>query len=97
MGDQTLINQCAVTVEAHTQLINALNNIKMENYIKNHSLIHANIIISVINVTVGNQIRALNVDSRIILLQVFQNRTLRIRDFTGAQKILKHVRTDKIK
>ena len=44
-----------------------------------------------------NQIRATDVDGRIISLQIFQNRTLWIKKFTGTQKILKLVRTYQLK
>ena len=40
------------------------------------------------NVTVGNQIRALYEDRRVILLQTFQNRILRIQKVTGTGKAL---------
>ena len=40
------------------------------------------------NITIVDQIRDSDVDWRIISLQIFQNRTLRIRNFTGTQKIL---------
>ena len=46
------------------------------------------------NVMSGNQVRASDVDWRIISLQIFQNRTLQIRKFTGTQKSLKIMRTD---
>ena len=45
----------------------------------------------------GNKIRASYVDQRIISLQTFRNRKLRIRKFTGTQKILKLVRTNQRK
>ena len=61
-----LINQGAVTVKVHIQLNNALNNIKSKNDIINHPLIHAALIISVMNVTVGNQMRVSDVYWRII-------------------------------
>ena len=65
--------------------------------IRKHHLIHATIIISVMNVTVGNQIHASDVYWRIISLQIVQNRTLWKRKFSGTKKILKLVRTDQIK
>ena len=63
-------DQGAITVEVHTQLINALRNRKSKKYIRNHSLIHATLPISVMNITVGNQIRASDADRRIISLQI---------------------------
>ena len=64
---------------------------------RNHPLIHATLIISVMNVTAGNQIRASDVDQRIILLKIFQKWTLWINKFTRAPKILKLVCTDQQK
>ena len=49
------------------------------------------------NVIVGNQISASNVDQRIISLQIVLNGTLQIRKFTGTGKILKRVHTDRRK
>ena len=49
------------------------------------------------NVMVRNQIRASDVDRRIISLQIVRNWTLQIRKLTGTRKILKLVRTDQIK
>ena len=46
---------------------------------------------------VRNQIRASDVDWKIILSQIFQNQTLRIRNFTGTRKSLKLVRIDQRK
>ena len=46
------------------------------------------------NVTVGNQIHASDVDWRIILLQIVEDRTLWIRKFTGTHKSQKIVCTD---
>ena len=46
---------------------------------------------------VGNQIHASDVDQRIILSQNAQNRTLRIRKFTGIWEGLKLVVTDQQK
>ena len=97
MREKKILNQCAFTVEVHTQPKNALNKIKKERAIRNHPLIHRNIIISVMNVTYGNQIRASDVDWSITPLQIFLNWTLCIRKFTGTQKILKLIRTDIIK
>ena len=69
-------NKGTVTVEVHPQLRNDLINIKSKKTIRNHPLIHAIIIISVMNLTIRNQIRASDVDRRIISLQIFQNWTL---------------------
>ena len=49
------------------------------------------------HVTVGNKIRASDVDRRIISLQIFRNQTLRIIKFFGTRKSLELVRTDRIK
>ena len=76
----------------HALQMKYLRNIKRS--IRNHPLIHATIIKIVMKVTVRNQIRASYVDQRIILLQIFQNRTLGIKKFTGTSKSLKLVRTD---
>ena len=46
---------------------------------------------------VRNQIRASDVDWKIILSQIFQNQTLWIRNFTGTRKSLKLVRIDQRK
>ena len=59
--------------------------------------INATLIIILPNVTVGNHIRASDVDWRVTSLQIFQNQTLLIRKFTGTWKILKLVRTDQRK
>ena len=71
MKEKNLINQGTVTVEVHTQLRNTLNNSEREKFIRNHPLIHGTIIISVIKVAVGNQIRVSDVDQRIISSQIF--------------------------
>ena len=60
------LNQGAVTVEFHNQLKNAFNNREKERSIRNHPSIHATLIISVLNVTVGNQICVSDMDWRII-------------------------------
>ena len=86
MREQILINQGAITVEVHTQLINDLSNSEREKDIINHPLIHTTLIISVMNVTIINQIRYSGVDRRIISLKIFQNRTLLIINFTGSRK-----------
>ena len=97
MGQQIFLNQSTVTVDICTQMINALSNREKKNAVINQPFIHATIIISVMNKTVRNQVCASDVDWRIILLQIVQNRTLRIKKFTGTRKIFKIVRTDKIK
>ena len=63
---QSFLNQGAVTVEVHTQMGNVLSNRESKIDIINHPSIHATIIIRLLNVTVGNQIRASDVDRRII-------------------------------
>ena len=80
-------------MEVHTQLKNDLNNRKSKKAIRNHLLIDGAIIISVMNIIVGNQIRASNVYRRIISLQIVRNWTLGMIKFTGTRKSLKLVRT----
>ena len=63
-------NQGAVTVEVHTQLIHTLNGSKIKKAIRNHPLIHATLIISLMNVTIGKQICDSYVNQRIISLQI---------------------------
>ena len=60
-----LINQGAVTVEYHNQLKNVLRNRERIRAIRKHPLIHATLIISVLNVMVGDQIRVLDEYQRI--------------------------------
>ena len=84
-------------MEVHTQLRNVLRNIERKRSIRNHPLIHAILIIIVMNITVGNQIHASDVDWRIISSQIFRNRTLQIRKLTGTRKTLKLVHTDQRK
>ena len=91
MSERIFLIQGAVTVEVHTQLINFSRNSEREKDIRNHPLIHAALIVNVMNVTVVNQVRDTDVNRRIILPQIFQNRTLRIRKFTGTRKSLKLV------
>ena len=91
------LNQGAVTVEVHTQLRDALNNTERRKATRKHLSIHATLIISVLNVMVGNPILASDVDRRIISLQIFQNQTIMIRKFTGTRKRLKPVHTDQLK
>ena len=88
------LNQGTVTVEVHTQLINCLSNRKFKKDLINHPLIHATLIIIAMEVTVGNQISASDVDRKIISFQIVQNQTLWLRHFTGTQKILKLVHID---
>ena len=97
MREQTFPNQGGGTLEVHTQLRNPLNKSESEKAIINHPLIHRTLIISVMNAMVRNQLRASDVDWRIILLQVVQNRTLRIIKSTGTWKSLKLVYTDQRK
>ena len=54
MGEICFLNQGAVTVEVHTQLIIILINNERKKDIRNTPLTHATIIIIVMNVTVGN-------------------------------------------
>ena len=72
-----VINQDAVTVEFHTQLINYLSNRERKRSIRNQPSIHATLMISVLNLTVGNQISASDVDRRRISSQIVQNWTVR--------------------
>ena len=71
MRENFFLNQGSVTEEVHIQPKNALNINEGERDIRNHPLIHRTLIIIVMNVTVGNQIRASDVDWRIISLQIF--------------------------
>ena len=71
MREQTFLNQGAVTVEVHTQLRNALNKSEIKKAIRNHPLIHGTLIISVMNIRVGNQICDSDVYRRIIPLNFF--------------------------
>ena len=59
---QCLLNKIAVIVEVHTQLKNSLSKRESKRAIRNDPSIHATIIIIVMNVMVGNQIRASDVD-----------------------------------
>ena len=65
--------------------------------IRNHPLIHANLIISAMNVKIENQILVSDVNYRIFSLQIFRNQKLRINNLTGTRKSLKVVRIDQIK
>ena len=87
------LDQGAFTVEDHAQLKNSLSNRERIITIRNHNSIHTTLIISIPNVMVGNQITASDVDQMIASSQIFQNRTLRIRKFTGTRKILRLVHT----
>ena len=97
MTGKNLLNQGAVTVELHNQLKNYLSNRDSIRAIINNPSIHTTLRISVLNVMVGNQIRASDVGRRIISLQIVQNWTLWIRKSTGKQKILKLVGIDQLK
>ena len=94
MREQKFLDQVAVTVEFHTQLINSLNNIESEKSIRDHPSNHRTLIVSVLNVSVKTQIRASYVDQMIISFKIVLNRTLRIRKFAGTRKSLKLVRID---
>ena len=56
------LNKGEVTVEVHTQMIKYLSNRESKRAIRNHPSVHATLIISVINTTVGNQIHASDVE-----------------------------------
>ena len=77
--EQIFINQGAVTVEVCNQPRKYLSNREIKRAIRNFSSIHTTIIISLMNVTIENQIRASDVDRRIISLKIVQNWTLWIR------------------
>ena len=62
---KSFINKGAVVVEDHAKLKNGLSNKEKMWVIRNHPYIHATLIISVLNVTVGIQIRASDVYRRI--------------------------------
>ena len=66
MREKILLNQVTVTVEVHTQLRNTLFNREIKTAIINDPLTHKTLMISVISVTVGNQIPTSDVDSMII-------------------------------
>ena len=93
MREPVFFNQVALTMEVHTELRNYVSNSESKKATRNHTLIHTTLRIIVINITVGNQIRATDVDRSIISSQIVQNRTLQDRNFTGTLKILKLVRT----
>ena len=97
MREQIFLNQGAVTVEVHTQMRDYSSNSERINDIINHPLIHATLIKIVLNVTVGDQINASDVDCRIISLKIFSSRKLWIRNFTGTRKSLKLAHTDQLK
>ena len=84
-------------MDVKTQLKNDLSKRERIRAIINHPSIHVTLIISVLNITVGSQICALDVDRRISSSQIFLKRTLRIRNFTGTRKSLKLMRTDRKK
>ena len=68
MRENCFLNQRAVTVEVHTQLRNDLNNREMKKAIRNQPLIHGTLIISAMDVMIGNQICDSDMDRRIISL-----------------------------
>ena len=76
------------------QTENDLSNKERIMEIINHSSIHASVIISIPNVTIGNQISASYVDLRVTILKTVRNWTLWKRNFTGTRKILKLVHID---
>ena len=80
------LNEGTGNVEFHIQIRNDLSNTGRKRAPINHPSIHKTLIISVMDITVGNQIRASDVDQRIISLQIFRYQTLQIRKFTGARK-----------
>ena len=84
-------------MEVHIKFINALSNRESKKAIRNHPSIHTTLIISGMNATARNQIRASDVDRRIISLKLLRNQIPQIRKFTGTQKSLKLVRTDQRK
>ena len=94
MKKQLFLNQGAVNAEVHTYLSNYLSNRESKKAIRNHHLIHATLIISIRNITAGNQICASAVDWRTISLQIVQNQTLWINKFIGTLKSLKTLHTD---
>ena len=63
---EPFLNYGAVTDEDHTQLRSDLINRERKRDIRNHLSIHKTLIISVMNVMVGNQICFLDMDRRII-------------------------------
>ena len=89
----SFLNQGEVNLDVHTQLKNDLNNKEKITEIRNNPSIHKTIIIIALNLTVENKIRASDVDWKIISLQMVQNWTLRMREFTGTRKALKHLKT----
>ena len=72
MKEKFLFNQGAGTVEVHTQLINGLSRRERKMAIRNNPSIHTTLMISIMNVTVGNQICASDVDWRMISLKIVQ-------------------------
>ena len=97
MREQIFLNQGAVTVEVHTQMKSYSSNRESIRAIINHPSIHTTLIISVLNVMFGNKICTLDVDRRIISLQIVQNRTLWVRRLTGEWKSLKLMLTYRLK
>ena len=70
MRKTDLLNKGAFTVDVHTQMRNFLSNSERKKALRNQPLIHATLIISVMNITVRNQICVSDVDRRITLLQI---------------------------
>ena len=84
-------------MEVHNQLRNDLSNRERKMAIRNHASIHATIIISVMNITVGNQINASDVYQRIISSQIYQKLTLWIKNVHWNTDNRFHWNTEKTK
>ena len=94
--DKIFLHQGAVTVENYT-LKKSLRNRKRTRSIRNHLSINTTIIISVLNLTIRNQIHASDVDRGITSSQIVQNWSLRKIKFTETRKILRLMHTDQPK
>ena len=70
---------------------------KKDKAIRNHLSINTTIIISVLNLTIRNQIHASDVDRGITSSQIVQNWSLRKIKFTETHKILRLMHTDQPK
>ena len=66
MREQTFLNQYSVTVKVQIQRGYTLSNRERKIDIRNHTSIHANLVISAMNVIFRIPICALDVDQRII-------------------------------
>ena len=93
-----VLNQSAFIVEDHIQPLK-IGNIEKATAIKNsvHISIHGTKKTNVVNVRIEIQIRASDMDQRITILQIFQNRNIQKTDFSGTWTSLKLVRTTKNK